>query len=246
MMCGLVVACMGMSAQQQFYSVFNRVGLSVGAGTEGISVSVGAPLTAYLEFGMGMNVVPGIKIKGDIDVGTATYSSTTVPLGEVEVEGNLARTTFDFKAHCYPFGSRGKFFLAAGFSFGGKELCDVTGHSDEVEAYLRANPEARGSIVAALDDYNLTFDDNGDLRGNIEVSGFRPYLGLGFGRLVPKHRIGVRFELGCHFHGKPKVMQDGQEVPTDKWSDGDNDLSKIVEKVSVYPVLKLSLVGRIL
>ena len=41
-------------------------------------------------------------------------------------------------------------------------------------------------------------------------------------------------------------MQDNQEVVVNKWNDGDNDFSKIVDKIRVYPVLKFSLVGRIL
>ena len=46
-------------------------------------------------------------------------------------------------------------------------------------------------------------DNNGNVSGGLKVSGFRPYLGLGFGRAVPKKRVGVMFELGVQFHGKP-------------------------------------------
>ncbi|MQN82601.1 hypothetical protein [Segatella copri] len=74
------------------------------------------------------------------------------------------------------------------------------------------------------------------------------YLGLGFGRLVPKNRIGCRFELGCQFMGKLKVYQNGNEIDINKALEdaGEDDLSKFVKDLKVYPVLKFSLTGRIL
>jgi hypothetical protein len=56
-----------------------------------------------------------------------------------------------------------------------------------------------------LDKYNVKFDENGDVNGDVRVKKFRPYAGLGFGRLIPKKRVGFRFELGCQFMGKMKV-----------------------------------------
>lgn len=47
------------------------------------------------------------------------------------------------------------------------------------------------------------------VNGGVKVKNFRPYLGLGFGRLIPKNRLGIRFELGAQFQGKPVVYADG-------------------------------------
>lgn len=46
------------------------------------------------------------------------------------------------------------------------------------------------------------------VNGGVKVKNFRPYLGLGFGRLIPKNRLGIRFELGAQFQGKPVVYAD--------------------------------------
>lgn len=46
------------------------------------------------------------------------------------------------------------------------------------------------------------------VNGGVKVKNFRPYLGLGFGSLIPKNRLGIRFELGAQFQGKPVVYAD--------------------------------------
>ena len=83
------------------------------------------------------------------------------------------------------------------------------------------------------------------VNGDVRVNAVRPYLGLGYGRLVPNKRVGFRFELGVQIHGKIKVYQDDAEVPVGDHLDSDDDLSKIVKDLTVYPVLKFTLTGRI-
>jgi hypothetical protein len=91
----------------------------------------------------------------------------------------------------------------------------------------------------------VKFDEKGDISGDIRVKKFRPYVGLGVGRLVPKNRLGLRFEAGCQFMGKMKVYQDDTEVKINDLNDTDDTLSKIIDKLTVYPVLKLTITGRI-
>lgn len=45
-----------------------------------------------------------------------------------------------------------------------------------------------------IGDYQIPVDENGNVNGGVKVKNFRPYLGLGFGRLIPKNRLGIRFE----------------------------------------------------
>ncbi len=49
-------------------SIFNHVGLNVGAGTEGINVGVAAPLTNCLELEAGVSLMPSIKANADVDL----------------------------------------------------------------------------------------------------------------------------------------------------------------------------------
>lgn len=245
-----IAMCTSAQAQKvEDFGVFKHVGAGVSVGTEGIGINVASPVTNYLELGLGVNFMPGIKIKGDVDMNINTSSipeqiRDRVPSSEtVNIKGNLARTTFDFKASVYPFGTRNALFVAAGFSFGGKKIAKLSGHSDLVEK----NPELRPYIVANIDKYNLEFDKNGNINGDVRVNAFRPYVGLGYGRQVPKNRVGFRVELGCQFMGKMKIYQNDQKLNTnDLDSKGDDDISKFVDKFKVYPVLKFTLTGRIL
>ena len=85
------------------------------------------------------------------------------------------------------------------------------------------------------------------MNGGVEVKNFGPYLGLGFGSLIPKSRLGIRFELGAQFQGKPVVDADGVcDVLKNMDQDTQDDISKFMDYLQVYPVLKLSIRGRIL
>lgn len=260
MMAVLLLAGVGSVMAQSDYKrgIFNHVGLNVGAGTEGISVGVAAPVTNFLEVEAGVNIMPSFKLSGDLDVDINMPQESDIQYptsGTIHAEGSFDRTTFNVKANLYPFGGGSKFFIAAGLSIGGEKIAEVTGSCDELRQFSENNlhtPELkdqfRKAISANLGGYNLVLDENYNLQGDIRCKNVRPYLGLGFGRLVPKNRIGCRLELGCQFMGKLKVYQNGNEIDIkEAMKDaGEDDLSKFVNDLKVYPVLKFSLTGRIL
>lgn len=232
MMAVLLLAGVGSVMAQSDYKrgIFNHVGLNVGAGTEGISVGVAAPVTNFLEVEAGVNIMPSFKLSGDLDVDVNTSSLPQVPdfqyptSATIHAEGSFDRTTFNVKANLYPFGGGSKFFIAAGLSIGGEKIAEVTGSCDELRdfsnKYLKNNQtleqQFRKAISANLGGYNLELDENYNVQGDIRCKNVRPYLGLGFGRLVPKNRLGMRFELGCQFMGKLKVYQNGNEIDINK------------------------------
>lgn len=257
MMAVLLLAGVGSVMAQSDYKrgIFNHVGLNVGAGTEGISVGVAAPVTNFLEVEAGVNIMPSFKLSGDLDVDVKPIPGVSNPTdATIHVDGDLSRTTFNVKANLYPFGGGSKFFIAAGLSIGGEKIAEVTGSCDKLREFSQNLPtqelkdQLRQAATANLGGYKLELDENYNLQGDIRCKNVRPYLGLGFGRLVPKNRIGMRFELGCQFMGKLKVYQNGNEIDINKALEdaGEDDLSKFVKDLKVYPVLKLSFTGRIL
>ena len=248
-------------AQKEYKRVFlNHVGINVGAGTEGISVGLAAPVTGFFELEAGVNVMPSFKLSGDLDVDVNTSSLPQVPTvtyptsATIHAEGSFDRTTFNVKANLYPFGGGTKFFIAAGLSIGGEKIAEVTGSCDELRKFSQSLPtqelknEFRQAVSANLAGYNLQFDENYNVQGDIRCKKVRPYLGLGFGRLVPKNRLGMRLELGCQFMDKLKVYQNDTEIDINKALEdaGDDDLSKFVKDLKIYPVVKFSFTGRIL
>lgn len=240
--------------------LFNHVGLNVGAGTEGISVGLAAPVTSFFEVEAGVNVMPSFKLSGDLDVDVNTSSLPQVPNVQfpkeatIHAEGSFDRTTFNVKANLYPFGGGTKFFIAAGLSIGGEKIAEVNGSCDQLREFSQSLPsqelkdQFRQAVSANLAGYNLQFDENYNVQGDIRCKKVRPYLGLGFGRLVPKNRLGMRLELGCQFMDKLKVYQNDTEIDINKALEdaGDDDLSKFVKDLKIYPVVKFSFTGRIL
>lgn len=248
-------------AQKEYKRGFlNHVGINVGAGTEGISVGLAAPVTGFFELEAGVNVMPSFKLSGDLDVDVNTSSLPQVPNVQypheatIHAEGSFDRTTFNVKANLYPFGGGTKFFIAAGLSIGGEKIAEVSGSCDELRDFSQKLPsqelkdQFRQAVSANLAGYNLQFDENYNVQGDIRCKKVRPYLGLGFGRLVPKNRLGMRLELGCQFMDKLKVYQNDTEIDINKALEdaGDDDLSKFVKDLKIYPVVKFSFTGRIL
>lgn len=242
-------------------SAFNHVGLNAGVGTEGISIGVAAPISNFVELEAGVDILPKmLKISDKMNLtadATINVQGQTVriPDSEVDVDADFSRTAFHAKANIYPFGGNSKFFVAAGFAFGGAKIAKLSGHSEDLARFINKYPEYEDEILkhvgADLSDYNIKFDKNGDINADLRCNSFRPYLGLGFGRVVPKNRLGFRWEIGCQYMGKLKIYQNGSEVDVrkalnDSMGEDGGDIADIVDKIQFYPVLKLQIVGRIL
>ena len=95
-------------------------------------------------------------------------------------------------------------------------------------------------------DYKMTPGNQGVISIPVKTNSFKPYLGIGYGRLVPKSRVGFRVELGAQFHGDLEVYQGGKKLDVNSALKGDDDISKIIDKLTIYPVLKFMLTTRIL
>lgn len=232
-----VFSCMAQDGEQPFYGLGNRLGAGIGVGTEGYGIDVATSFNKYFGARLGLNIVPGTSFNTSVDVDV--NDGTTE---KMDVSSSVGRTSVDLKFDCYPFPDASSFFVTAGFSFGGSKLLKVTGHSDNFADMIRKGDE----LNLEIGNYNIPIDENGNVGGGIKVSGFRPYLGLGFGRLIPKGRVGFRFEMGFQFHGTPELYADGVDLKEIMGRDKDDDLSKILDNLTVYPVIKLSVRGRIL
>ena len=238
-------------------TAFNHVGLNAGVGTEGISIGVAAPVSNFVELEAGVDILPKmLKISEQMNIEADASiivqgQSVRIPDSPVDVDADFSRTAFHAKANIYPFGGNSKFFVAAGFAVGGAKLAKLSGHSEDLAQFIKQYPGHEDDILnlvgAELSDYNIKFDKNGDINADLRCNSFRPYLGLGFGRVVPKNRLGFRWEIGCQYMGKLKVYQNGAEVDVrNSMGEDGGDIADIVDKIQFYPVLKLHIVGRIL
>lgn len=159
----------------------------------------------------------------------------------------------------YPFPRHSNFHLTTGFYVGTSTVIDVHNRHESslipITLWNNAmeNPDAQEvvrqyglqPVGLVLGDYFIAPDKNGNLDVRIRVSGFRPYLGLGFGRAVPRKRIGCQFDLGAQFWGSPRVIVNGERLEPDRVGDKLDDALSLVSRVKVFPVLTFRLVGRI-
>ena len=192
---------------------------------------------------------------------------------KMEIEGKLKNTTGHVLIDLYPGG--GSFHFTVGAYFGPDEIISVynkeEGFMKPITTYNEAIANAAlypnvqqvvnqynlKMIGGELGDYFVTPDpaEKGDVKAYAKVKGFRPYVGLGFGRAVPKKRIGCQFDLGVQFWGSPEIYvptydkaaktYQYEKIEGDKAGDDAGKVLKTVSKVSVYPVLNFRLVGRI-
>lgn len=223
---------------QEDYGYFNSLGVGVNVGSSGVGVNLATPIGSYFALRAGVVMMPNFKINTDVEVNLddeVPYINADAP-SSLDVTGEMKRFSGELLFNFYPI-KKADFFIAAGAYFGGEKLVKISGHSDELVPFSSCS----GIIVG---DYELPVDKNGNVSGGLKVSAFRPYLGLGFGRPVPRKRLGVMFEAGVQFHGTPDVYSDFGSLEAIT-ADAEDTFSDIIEKVKIYPVIKLTLSGRI-
>ena len=248
-------------------NVFRHYGLSVGVGTR---------VTDHLGLRGGVDYMPKITyrtwldmafINQKIDEAADQYG---VPQNirdqfglpeKVKVEGKYDNFTGHALLDIHPIKSSGfRITLGAYFGKGGDSKL-ITAYNKQ-EGFLKSVadfnarrglfalvPDEYGKMAAKLGEYNLMPDDNGNANAYIKVNNIRPYAGIGFGRAVPKSRVGFQFDLGVQFWGKPKVYekQTGMdlEVTKDDLGSDSNKYYDVIAKFPVFPVLTIRLTYRI-
>ena len=259
LLCGVALLGMSHASAQEFYGLGNRVGISVGAGLTGITIDAATCLTPYVGVRAGVDYFPNVKVNTELDLEVGQYAnayeeftSNTLP-DQIDVQGKTSMTTGHILFDIHPF--KTGFRITAGAYFGGSKIISVYNKEDGAlkDIYdFNNRPQMQDvkGIGLALGDYFLAPDKDGNVKSTLEVAGFRPYLGIGFGHAVPKKRLGVQFDLGVQFWGSPKVYLDGdngRDQLTEEDADGDGgDVIKTLSKITVYPSMTLRITGRIL
>lgn len=248
------------------YGYFNHLSGGVTLGTEGIGFEVAAPLTYDFAVRMGYSFMPKFKYSKGINLNENKGAFTQ---DRVDIEGKLNMGDFKLLFDWYPFRTS-SFHATAGFFIGRSTFIEI----NNTEPFVKDNYKGKAGIELGQYDssnplnearYTLMTDMNGDVQAELKVNSFKPYIGIGFGRAVPKGRIGVQFDLGVQFWGKPELKanmnyvdrQTGEVVTRYEAvkknritnPDGDykdlKDAIKTIEKIRVYPVLNIRINGRI-
>ena len=68
------------------------------------------------------------------------------------------------------------------------------------------------------------------------MKNFRPYLGIGWGRMIPGKIVNFLTELGVQFEGTPELYTDYGEID-ESITEDDNTFNKVANALKVYPTL---------
>lgn len=223
--------------------LFNHLAVNAHVATTGVGVELSTPITKFITMRAGVTCMPGFSFNAEVY--GQYYDNNTPRDFTVNLDANLKRTQGSVIFNVYPLAKAkvcSSFFLAAGLYFGGDKLVKIKGHSDEIAEKIN---QFNGNPYIELGDYKLPVDENGNVKGGLKVQKVRPYLGLGFGRYVPKKRISVTGELGVQFHGHIKPYTSEGEIEAFNELTEKDDWKKVMDKLTVYPMLKIVISGRI-
>lgn len=108
---------------------------------------------------------------------------------KVDLLANLEVAIIDFGIEYLPF-KNSSFKLTAGLGFLSKvNLNSVITYTEDVTV---------GTVI-------ITKQDVGEVVADVTWSGVAPYIGFGFGRAIPKKRLGFGIEIGTYFTSSPNV-----------------------------------------
>lgn len=226
-----------------------NIGIGASVGTDGLGADVAALITDYAAVRAGISIWPKIGVKTNVHIN----DNNPLIADEVTLEGKPS--IFDFKvlADFYPINSS-SFHITAGVFIGSSKFLTVTNTTMFIK-----DPQKYGKVGLTVGDYRLATDENGYIKAEVKSNSVKPYLGVGFGRAVPrKSRVSVSFDLGVQLWGKPasyawtKNDWDEREYHEIKYSDLDEyddkhikDALDFIEKIRVFPVLNVRLSGRL-
>ena len=218
------------------FGFFNHLGAGVAIGTTGIDFELAAPMGDLFQLRAGYSFFPKTSYKYKSDIDYTKYGKAY----KGEVEGHVKWGNAKVMVDYYPFPSK-TFHATVGAYIGREEIVDA----QNIDQIINVGP-GEGFVIG---DYLISPDADGFARAAIKVNKFKPYVGIGFGRSVPRKRVAFGGDLGVKIWGKPGVYekQSGHDVKVESQDidDRDGGIIKTISKISVWPVLTLRLTGRI-
>ncbi len=170
------------------------------------------------------NYLSQVGVEDRINTRFSDLSLTATP--------TLNLSTARLLVELYPF-KRSSFHITAGAYLGmGDKFFSASLQSDEVFVSelnsLRAEVESINEKYSSLPGYSPvdvtanSFNFNGTtymvreaggkatIDAELVVAKFRPYLGIGFGRSMPKGHLGFQFDMGLWYHGSMSLVSDNE------------------------------------
>ena len=229
----LCLANLPVAAQEPYAGGFlKNYGIAVKASTLGVGADFITSLHPNIKVRLGLNYAGFLKY--DIN---KNFEADAHPSGGPDVDVHVGETSLDFLTgnllvDFFPLKSLG-IHITAGLYIG-KTNIPVNGSADHPF-------DVGGYIIIPGADHNL--------KATLKLGSiFKPYLGLGFGRTIPKSRVGFKFDIGLIYQGAPTIFSDNMDAAasvSNKFQKflTDQDIPKIL--TDFWPMLSLSIIFRI-
>ena len=253
-------------------NMFNHLSLGLNLGTGGIGFEVGTVCTPYLGLRAGFEAIPSFTVspKGIANIhvnlpddykNLPTEIKNEYPAQEdmeFDGKGKVTMKNGKFLVDIFP-GKNCMFHFTVGFYAGTRQVGNLIasqvefGAEPNLEVVERYNRDINtpGTMVygRGLTPIDVKMDDGTPLfyMGNavpaeIRVNPVKPYFGIGVGRTVPRKRVGVKGELGVMYWGTPRIYNGINNITE---CSEIRDVTKVSNKIPVYPMLKITIFGRI-
>ncbi len=253
-------------------NMFNHLSLGLNLGTGGIGFEVGTVCTPYLGLRAGFEAIPSFTVspKGIANIhvnlpddykNLPTEIKNEYPAQEdmeFDGKGKVTMKNGKFLVDIFP-GKNCMFHFTVGFYAGTRQVGNLIasqvefGAEPNLEVVERYNRDINtpGTMVygRGLTPIDVNLEDGTPLfyMGNavpaeIRVNPVKPYFGIGVGRTVPRKRVGVKGELGVMYWGTPRIYNGINNITE---CSEIRDVTKVSNKIPVYPMLKITIFGRI-
>jgi hypothetical protein len=145
--------------------------------------------------GVGLELSKSLNNKGNL---VARFGGSYLPVSVKKYQANFSGSVLIANADV-KLGSIGLYADWHPFNNSFK----ITGGVAYMFTSLNGNAKLRDSTKQ--NDIMISPDDVGKITLEIKPGPITPYIGIGFGRAIPKTRFGVSFELGTYYIGSPSV-----------------------------------------
>lgn len=199
-------------------------------------------------------------------LGIPEHVSTRIPDAEISLRPILNLSTAKLMLELYPF-RKSSFHITAGAYFGMGDNFMMATLSTDASTWssytaIRNELEAINAEYQGLDGYTphelgelefsagdrtfriLDDEGRGQVEAAIQIAKLRPYLGIGFGRSVPRKHLGFQLDIGVWYHGVP-VLSSANEVEYNPSAVSLLDNISLLDKLVLYPQVSLRLTYRI-
>lgn len=191
---------------------------------------------------------------------TEQLSLLTDP-AKVDASAKLNMSNVKLMFEYYP-GKKSSFHITAGLFLGNPAFANIgvtatklwseyQVKQQEVASLKTKYPGADIPTLPNSINYNVDGKSYGITDGSagvdLTIAKVKPYLGVGFGRSIPKTRVGFQGEIGAWYHGKAGIKSVNTSVAYDKDAPEilTDQIKNIVGKAIVYPCVTLRVTVRL-